>query len=274
MTTPSIRNFHAYGVYSVRTLSILISVVAMAPVRAETAGADYTVAAQANTPATVTFDLDMLKGRGIDPSLAAYFADAPRFREGRQAVTLFVNGERKGQAHAAFDSQGQLIFDKDLLDKAQLKLPAAAFRHKNASRNTPTYDFIKSFPNTLVQLQPGKEEVHLIVPTDALKSPEQAVDHYDSGGTAALLNYNVIGVNSEFSSGSSEFRSVDTVAGLNVGDWIVRSRQTYTSQNNSSRAEHLYAYGQKTFSEISSIVQGGQINISNSIFAGDSITGV
>lgn len=65
MTTPSIRNFHAYGVYSVRTLSILISVVAMAPVRAETAGADYTVAAQANTPATVTFDLDMLKGRGM-----------------------------------------------------------------------------------------------------------------------------------------------------------------------------------------------------------------
>ncbi|SDZ66953.1 fimbria/pilus outer membrane usher protein [Pseudomonas sp. NFIX28] len=272
MTKLSNRNFHAYGNHTLRTLSILISVFAITPLRAEPA--DSALVSQDKKTASISFDLDMLKGRGIDPKLAAYFAEAPRFREGSHVVTLFVNGERKGQANALFDSQGELIFDKPLLDKAQLISPAAAFRRPKDSPDSETYDFIKAFPNTVVQLQPGKEEVHLIVPTETLRPHALDVGQYDSGGTAALLNYNLIGVNSEFSSGSSEFRSVDTVAGFNAGDWIFRSRQTYTSQNNKGRVEHLYAYGQKTFAEISSIVQGGQINITNSIFAGDPITGV
>ncbi|QQX56984.1 fimbria/pilus outer membrane usher protein [Pseudomonas chlororaphis] len=274
MTTISTRYFHAYGNNSLRTLSVFMSVLAITPLRAEPAKVDSAIASQEKKTASVSFDLDMLKGRGIDPKLADYFADAPRFREGSHVVTLFVNGERKGQANALFDSQGELIFDKSLLDKAQLITPTASFRRPEDVPGTESYDFIKAYPNTVVQLQPGKEEVHLIVPTETLKPLGQEVGQYDTGGTAALLNYNLIGVNSEFSSGSSEFRSVDTVAGFNAGDWIFRSRQTYTSQGSNSRAEHLYAYGQKTFSDISSIVQGGQINISNSIFAGDPITGV
>lgn len=118
MTKLSDRHFHAYGNHPLRTLSILISVFAITPLRAEPA--DSALASQDKKTASISFDLDMLKGRGIDPKLAAYFAEAPRFREGSHVVTLFVNGERKGQVNALFDSQGELIFDKSLLDKAQL----------------------------------------------------------------------------------------------------------------------------------------------------------
>lgn len=257
-------------------LPVLASFMVIAPVYAEPDVTSETVAAQQKPPvSSVTFDMDMLKGRGIDAKVAEYFAHAPRFREGKHGVTLFVNGARKGSANAVFNDQGELVFDKNLLDKAELVVPGKAFtRSVDKKSDSAIYDFVAAYPNTVIELRPGKEEVQLIVPTDALRAPEQATGNFNSGGTAAILNYNLLGMNSEFANGTSEFRSVDTVAGFNAGDWIVRSRQTYTSQDDKNKVEHLYAYGQKTFTEIKSIVQGGQINIANSIFSGDAITGV
>lgn len=257
-------------------LPVLAGVLATTPLRAEPAQKPEAEKPQKTTSESVSFDLDMLKGRGIDFKLAEYFAQAPRFREGTHMVTLFVNGARKGLVNATFDSRGELIFDHDLLSKAELVVPDSSFKSPAGSdaESPATYDFIEAYPSTIVELRPGKEEVHLILPTDALRAPEQVGGSFSSGGTAAILNYNLLGMNSEFAHGKSEFRSVDTVAGFNAGDWIVRSRQTYTSQDDKSKVEHLYAYGQKTITGLKSIVQGGQINIANSIFSGDAITGV
>ena len=219
---------------------------------------------------SVEFDLDMLKGRSIDPKLASYFADAPRFSEGSHAVSLYVNGGSKGRAIATFDKEGGLIFTTELLDAAQLANPGLAEKLP-AGVNA---GFLEAYPATLVQLKPGKSEVWLIVPTDALRNSDTDVGSFTQGGTAAMLNYNLLGMNNEFSNGRSEFRSLDTVAGFNAGDWLVRSRQSYTVQDGKSRTEHLYAYGQKTFTGLKSTFQGGQINIANSLFSGDAITGV
>ncbi|WMI98145.1 fimbria/pilus outer membrane usher protein [Pseudomonas chlororaphis subsp. aurantiaca] len=258
-------------------LPVLVGFLATTPLRAEpTQKPESSIKSQKATSESVSFDLDMLKSRGIDSKLAEYFAHAPRFREGTYMVTLFVNGARKGLVNAMFNSQGELIFDRNLLDKAELVIPDSSFKNPASadSKSSSTYNFVEAYPSTIVEPRPGKEEVHLILPTDALRAPDQVSGNFNSGGTAAILNYNLLAMNSEFSSGTSEFRSVDTVAGFNAGDWIVRSRQTYTSQGNKSKVEHLYAYGQKTFTEFESIVQGGQINIANSIFSGDAITGV
>ncbi|MDA8485589.1 fimbria/pilus outer membrane usher protein [Pseudomonas resinovorans] len=75
---------------------------------------------------TGSFDMETLKRRGIDPKLAEYFRDAPRFTPGVRQVTLYVNGDRRGLVDATFDAEGQLCFNRILLDRAGLVLPAGA----------------------------------------------------------------------------------------------------------------------------------------------------
>lgn len=222
------------------------------------------------SPETVEFDLEMLEGRSIDPTLASYFAHAPRFSEGSRAVSLYVNGGSKGRAIALFDSEGELVFTSALLDVAQLAHPGQA----QTAPARVNEAFRQAYPATQMQLKPGQDEVWLIVPTDALRLPQADRGAFVQGGTAAMLNYNVQGLNNEFSGRRSEFRTLSTVAGFNAGDWLVRSRQSYIVQNGARDVQHLYAYGQKTFSGLKSTFQGGQINIANSLFSGDAITGV
>jgi len=217
------------------------------------------------------FDLDVLKQRGIDPKLADYFRHEARFRAGTSVVTLFVNGERRGLVPATFDADGRLCFDETLRDKAGLVTGRAA--DDAAADGTACDEFQRQFPSTIVELRPGRDEVRLIVPTDAFRARERA-DTFSSGGVAGLLNYDLLTMDSRHAGGTSSFHSLGTEAGLNVGDWIFRSRQSYTSNNGKEKLQHLYAYGQKTLTGLGSTVQGGQITIASSIFPGDPILGV
>lgn len=53
--------------------------------------------------AAVHFDTDVLRARGINPALAQYFRDAPRFPPGVATVKLRVNGASRGTVRARFD---------------------------------------------------------------------------------------------------------------------------------------------------------------------------
>jgi outer membrane usher protein FimD/PapC len=232
------------------------------------------------------FDLNMLKERGIDPQLADYFREAARFRPGVQVVTLFVNGSKRGRVDARFNTKGDLCFDVGLLDKGGLIVPPQLKKvEKPASVPVPgapaaaagapqgCFDYKEAFPQTQVELRPGKEEVALVVPTDALRPSEDDFAGYSSGGTAAMLNYEILGVNSKFAGGGSRFMSGNAELGFNFKDWIVRSREIYTAQDGKSQRQHVYAYAQHTLMDYKSILQAGQINIANSAVSGGSITG-
>ncbi|MHC8400973.1 fimbria/pilus outer membrane usher protein [Pseudomonas sp. MDT1-17] len=84
---------------------------------------------------------------------------------------------------------------------------------------------------------------------------------YESGGTGGLFNYEVLGQNNQFSSSDSRYYSTNTEVGFNAGDWIVRSRQSFSVQDNNRNFQSLYTYGQKTFVPLQSTLQAGQINI-------------
>ncbi|WP_159277019.1 fimbria/pilus outer membrane usher protein [Variovorax boronicumulans] len=219
------------------------------------------------------FDLDVLRQRGIDPKLADYFRHEARFRVGTSVVTLFVNGERRGLVPATFDAEGRLCFDETLRDKAGLVTGSETGADDAAAGATACDEFQRQFPSTIVELRPGRDEVRLIVPTDAFRARERA-DTFSSGGVAGLLNYDLLTMDSRHAGGTSSFHSLGTEAGLNVGDWIFRSRQSYTSNNGKEKLQHLYAYGQKTLTGLGATVQGGQITIASSIFPGDPILGV
>ncbi|WP_274598459.1 fimbria/pilus outer membrane usher protein [Pseudomonas lurida] len=219
------------------------------------------------------FDLAALTAHGIDPKVSDYFRTATRFREGVQVVGLRVNGNPLGLVDARFDSQGQLCFTAGLLEKAGLVKPDGIFQ-AGPTEDRVCHDFLGAFPTTMIRLRPGSDEVALVVPTQSLREPQWESGHFARGGAAGLFNYDVQGFDSHSRTGSSRFVSAYTEAGFNLGDWIVRSRQFYVSDNGSSRNEHLYAYAQKDITALKSTFQVGQLSSSTPLFGGIQMSGV
>lgn len=219
----------------------------------------------------IEFDTDTIKGRGLNLGVADYFAKGSRFAKGAQLVTVYVNGNSVGSVMATFDDQGRLRLTSSFINDSRLKNPTPD--NKKNDHDLVHSNFVKKYPASQIKLRPNKSEVWLIVPTDAVQESSELMSAYVSGGTAAIVNYNFISSDSQYANTNSSFKMLDTEVGFNLGDWLVRSRQNYIKQDDLSRSQHLYTYGQRTFSEKKATLQVGQINISNSIFSGDSILG-
>lgn len=211
------------------------------------------------------FDAKTLRQRGIDPQLASLLLDAPRFADGRHAVTLRVNGQRRGRLEVSFDPHGALCFDRTLLDTANLVVP---------DDNERCHGFLARYPQSQVEPDPATLTVSLVVPTEALRPLQQDISGYETGGFAGLLNYDLTGFYNRYGDDASRFGSANTEVGFNAGDWIVRSRQVQTWQDSLSRRTHLEAYAQRTFASHQAVLQAGQISLYNPVLSGAQITGV
>jgi outer membrane usher protein FimD/PapC len=244
--------------------------------KAESVGSLAAASSGSHAMEVASFDLDMLKGRGLDPRVAEFFSKAPRFTEGKRRIGLSVNGSERGTVEATFDAHGQLCFNVALLDQANLIIPASKYKVPAGedATNNDCYDFIAAFAQTEVELRPGREEVSLVVSTDALRPLTDDLGVYQKGGTGGLFNYEVLGQNSQFADKASSYYATNTELGFNAGDWIVRSRQSFTMQNETRNFQSLYTYAQKTFVPYKSTLQAGQINIRNSVFPGTAVTGM
>ncbi|SDX61123.1 fimbria/pilus outer membrane usher protein [Pseudomonas salomonii] len=235
-------------------LSLVVLLCALVPAKAWAEGASPS-----------GFDAQTLHQRGIDPQLASLLLAAPRFAAGRHTVNLRVNGQRRGRQDLTFDPQGNLCFDRALLDAANLVVP---------SDTVGCQDFLAQYPQALVEPDPATLTVSLVVPTEALRPVQQDISGYETGGFAGLLNYDLSGFYNRFGDDASRFGSANTEVGFNAGDWIVRSRQVQTWQDGLSRSTHLEAYAQRTFASHQAVLQAGQINLYNPVLSGAQITGV
>ena len=215
-----------------------------------------------------SFDKDTLLQRGIDPALATLLMQAPQFTAGRHPVTLTVNGQRHGRVDVTFDREGALCFDRTLLDAANLKVPSLTLD------DSQCHDFLGSAPQTVIEPDPANLALSLIVPTDAIRPTARDFSGYQTGGVAGLINYDVTGLHSRSSDSTSRYASANTELGFNAGDWIVRSRQVQTWQDDVSTTTHIAAYAQRTFASQEAVLQAGQINLYNPVLAGAQITGV
>lgn len=218
----------------------------------------------------IQFDLGALQQLGIDPEMAEVFSRKPGFTEGVRRITLWVNGVSRGAVDARFDADGQLCFTQALLDQGNLKVPAVP---RGSAEAMGCYDFVTAFPQTEIELRPGREEVALVVNVEALRPPSEHLGAFQRGGTAGLLNYELLGSQNQFAGTSSRYTSANTELGFNAGDWLVRSRQIFTAQGQVRNFQSLYTYAQKTFISHKTMLQVGQINIANSVFPGSAITG-
>lgn len=217
---------------------------------------------------STSFDKSTLLQRGIDPTLATLLLAAPRYTAGKHLVTLTVNGQRQGRVDITINPQGELCFDPAMLAAANLKIPSRTLG------DTRCHDFLGTWPQALIEPDPANLSLALIVPTEAIREQTRDFSGYQTGGVAALLNYDVTGLQSYYGDQSSRYASANTELGFNAGDWIVRSRQVQTWQDDVSRTTHLAAYAQRTFASHEAVLQAGQINLYNPVLAGAQITGV
>lgn len=260
-------------------------------------------ATQDTTPQQATsFDNDFLKASGLDPKLADYFQQAPRFMPGTARVTLSVNGRKIGRVPARFDAQGELCFTSAFLKRAGLVEPSAwhsgdwSRAGADAASGTETdidtsasplpresgalpsqtpacRDYRAVYPGTVVQLRPQESAVDLLVPTNALRFDDGVPKDFTTGGTAGMLNYDVFATRNTYAGGENHYAQASTEIGLNVRDWVIRSRQIVSHQNGSTQWSHVYAYAQHTFPKYRMVFQAGQIDVAGSILPVPSLYG-
>lgn len=218
----------------------------------------------------VEFDAQVLRERGLDPALAEYFRQAPRFSQGTWLVALEVNGQPRGRVFVTFNEQGEPCLQPALLKAAGVRAQAALTRAQPQQCLT----LGEGLPAATVALHPGKEQIDLLLPTDLLALPEFQPRSFANGGVGGVFNYDVLVMGSQHEGQRSDFRRLGSEFGLNAGNWVLRSRQSYTQLPDSTRFEHLYAYGTRTLEDYEANVQIGQLNLQSPLFAGESFNGV
>lgn len=224
-------------------------------------------AASAESDDDTEFDRQAMQARGIDPKLAEWFRQAPRFMPGETAVALTVNGSARGKIKARFDNDGQLCADKDFLKQAGLMSPPG-FKEDAAC-----FDLKAAWPKTELNLDPGEERIDLVVPSLAVAAPGTESGNWNHGGVAGMLNYDAQYMDSAGSTASLNFMQLGTEAGFNFSDWILRSRQTFSRFNGEDSMQHQAAYAQRSFTESKKVLQAGQVSLSNSMFGTGQVLG-
>lgn len=217
----------------------------------------------------VVFDTGALKTQGLDTSLATQFRRGDAFPPGVNRVTLSVNGAARGRYPATFDRDGRLCPDAGLLRQAGLRVPAGVPERGNEDaegvRADACPDLTTAWPQFTVQADPGEGALALIVPQEAL-NPDADAAQWQHSGTAALLNYSMQYMGSQTSGSRMNYWQVQTEAGFNAGDWVVRSNQSLYRFDDTMEADYQNAYARRTFTGLKSTLQVGQVPLSGGLF--------
>lgn len=256
MQQPFLHDFTQRPQNSVLSLALLAAI----------AGAPKAYAAPQQTFET-EFDAQAIKSRGVDSSLAELFRHAPRFLPGENSVMLTVNGSARGKITARFDNNGQLCADKSFQKKAGLLSPPGF------SEEIDCFDLKTAWPQTELNLDSGAGRVDLVLPLQAVANPGTESGNWNHGGVAGMLNYEGQYLDSAGSTAGVTFMQLGSEAGLNVNDWIIRSRQTFSRFNGVDTMQHQAAYAQRTFTGSKQVLQAGQVSLSNSMFGTGQVMG-
>jgi len=223
--------------------------------------------------ARAQFDTGILEERGINPRIAEYFRDAPRFYGGVQVVNVTVNGIALGRKQALFDAEGRLCFTAEFVSALGLApmTDAPGTPPGVVPKNVVCPDYRTFSPRALVLSQASMSAVDITVPNEHVRLLP-TVDRTERGGIGGMFNYRGYITSSHSGSGTSyQYRYVDMTAGINAGDWLLRSMQDYSDV---SGLRWRAAYVQKTFEDWEHTAHFGRITSQDPIFGGLPLTGV
>ncbi|EMF07029.1 fimbria/pilus outer membrane usher protein [Serratia marcescens] len=213
----------------------------------------------------VQFDTAALHARGIDPRVAKSFRQTSQFMPGDTLVSLMVNGRERGKVNTRFNGQGQLCPTPEFIRAAGLLMPPG-YDEKDVCS-----DLKKAWPQIEIHTDPGEGTVSLVVPQEAVAAQDTV--NWQHGGVAGTLNYDVQYAGTSGKSGNMRYGRIETEAGFNADDWIVRSHQTMTRFNEDNTFSLGNVYAQRTLAEQKKILQVGQVSLSNSMFSTGQVLG-
>ncbi|RYM55407.1 fimbrial protein, partial [Serratia proteamaculans] len=173
----------------------------------------------------------------------------------------------RGRITARFNQQGQLCADAAFQKQAGLETPPGF------TGREPCFDLRSAWPQTELHLDPAERRADLVVPAQAVSAPGSAEGNWQHGGIAGLFNYDAQYMDSAGNTGGVSFVQLDSEAGFNAGDWIVRSRQTLSRFDGEDSLQHQAAYAQRSFAGIKKVFQTGQISLGNSLFGTGQVIG-
>lgn len=214
----------------------------------------------------VEFDNETLKSLGIDPALSEYFAKEARFMPGDNLVTLKVNGTNKGTIVAHFNKNGDLCFNKSLMEQAELRIPGNV--------NEECYDYLKHHPQSVIKTTPGQELVELIVPPEEIERQGMNLSQFVMGGNGAALNYTAMSSRSEYSGGSNTYSQLQLDGGINIAGWLLRSQQLLSDSDGRFNSNNGQTYLQRTSVDLRTTARVGEVNMNNGLLEGTGIYGV
>lgn len=230
---------------------------------------------------TVDFDLSTLQARGLPSTLNDYFRAGKKFSPGTNKITPVINGGEQKAISIHFDEKGLPCLSSDDL---------RALGIKDAQSETDRcHDLNTSYPQAQIHLEPGSNKIIFVLPPEAIEDKDHLdLSQYTTGGTAAMLNYDLLmmknyskttGSESDSGESNSSSNNIDTFQsnieeGFNVNNWIIRSRQSYSSSGKTRSFDQLYTYAQKTLPRYKTVMQAGKISVANSLFSMPQVYGL
>lgn len=232
---------------------------------------------------TVDFDLSTLQARGLPTTLNDYFRTGSKFSPGMSKITPFINGVEKKTMSVNFDDQGELCLHREDLTTLGLK--------SIKSEDDRCIDLKSQYQQAEIKLEPGQNKVDFVLPSDAIEDTNNLdINQYAVGGIGGMLNYDVlmmknhsktsnIDTDNENDKSASNSNNINTFQsnteeGFNFNDWIIRSRQSYSSSGDSRSLDQIYTYAQRTLPNYKTVMQTGKISVANSLFAIPQILGI
>jgi len=198
-------------------------------------------------------------------------------------ITPSINGVEKKPMSVNFDDKGELCLHSEDLTTLGLK--------SIKSEDVRCIDLKSQYPQAEIKLEPGQNKVDFVLPSDAIEDTNNLdINQYAEGGIGGMLNYDVLMMknhskisnkntdneNNKSTSGSSKINTFqsNTEDGFNINNWIIRSRQSYSSNGDSRSLDQLYTYAQKTLPNYKTVMQMGKISVANSLFAMPQVLGI
>lgn len=202
------------------------------------------------------------------------FAESGGQLPGTYRVTVFVNGEKQGDAQDIAFTDGA---DKKLspqITPAMLKtwgVKTDAFPALAAlPQEKPLDDIGRYIPQAASELRFSKLQLNVSIPQAAMNASARGyVDpsEWDEGVPAALLNYNLSGSNTwrDGENGSDDNYYANLQSGINLGAWRLRNYSTWNyDEDNGSHWDSVNTYLQRDIQRLK-----GQLTLGDSYTTSD-----
>lgn len=222
------------------------------------------VMASASAMAESKYDQEMLNALGYDADAADLLEAGAHFLPGDHPTHIIVNGHNKGLHVVTFDESGAPCWSETVLRTLGIDPQGFEDSHTAGCLRPAAGSDIR------INEQVERGSIDMLIPPDGLLSDAQ----YVSGGKALVVNYDARRYQYQTRSGASHIsETLTSEVGINIHDWIFRSGQSYTSQDNRSSFNRLYSYGQRSVPGWASVVQIGEITSNDPLFSGIALTG-